>query len=476
MRVLYVSTEVYPALKTGGLADVNAALPRALIDLGVDVRLLLPGFPALMLAATDIEHCVMLEPMFGASDIRVVRAQLHGVPAYLIDAPAFFDRPGNPYLDPHGRDWPDNHLRFALLGAVAARFADGAIDDWRPDVVHGHDWHAGLAAAYLAARGGLRPGSVFTIHNLSYQGQFPAATFGALQLPLHFFSVEGLEFYGSVNFMKAGLHYADRITTVSPTYAREIQTPEQGCGMEGILRARAGALTGILNGVDAAEWNPAGDPRIAVRYDSQRLDGKSACKSALRAELGLSPAASGPLYGVVSRLTTQKGLDLLLEALPALLKGSSQLALLGSGDRDLEAGFVAAAARHPGAVAVRIGYDENLAHAIVAGADVIVVPSRFEPCGLTQMYGLAYGTLPLVRGVGGLADTVRDMGSAEGNGFVFDAATRESLAETIERATALWRRPAQWNAVQRRAMAEDFAWAPSARKYLSVYQALRPNA
>ena len=476
MRVLYVSTEVYPALKTGGLADVNAALPLALIALGADVRLLLPGFPALLGAAGELEAVALLPAMFTAQPVRVARGRLGGVPAYFIDHPDFYARAGSPYTDPQGIDWPDNHLRFALLGWIAARFADGTFDDWRPDVVHGHDWHAGLAPAYLAARGGDRSGCVFTVHNLSYQGQFPAETFADLHLPPHFFGLEGIEFYGSVNFIKAGLHYADRITTVSPTYAREIQGPAQGCGMGGLLRSRAGALSGILNGVDPREWSPASDPRIPARYDAGHLAGKAACKAALQQTLGLAPSAAGPLFGVVSRLTTQKGLDLLLAALPRLIAGGGQLALLGAGDADLEQGFRAAATARPESIAVRLGYDENLAHGIVAGADVIVVPSRFEPCGLTQMYGLAYGTLPLVRNVGGLADTVRDASAADGNGFVFGDATTEALGATLERIFSLWRDSVQWSALQRRGMAEDHGWEPSAKSYLALYGALRPHA
>jgi starch synthase len=317
---------------------------------------------------------------------------------------------------------------------------------------------------------------VFTIHNLSYQGEFPAETFGALGLPAHFFSLQGLEFYGKVSFMKAGLHYADRLTTVSPTYAREIQTTEQGCGMDGLLRSRAGALTGILNGVDPEEWNPASGPRIPAHYDPGRMAGKARCKAVLQAELGLGADPQQPLFAVVSRLTTQKGLDLLLEVLPRLLAGGGQLALLGAGDADLELGFRAAAAVHPRAVAVRIGYDEDLAHRLIAGADVIVVPSRFEPCGLTQLYGLAYGALPLVRRVGGLADTVRDAALPAGNGFVFDDASVAALGAALDRIFSVWRVPAQWAALRLQAMKEDFGWEPSARRYLNLYRELRPQA
>jgi len=475
MRVLYVSTEVYPALKTGGLADVNGALPSALNRLGADVRLLLPGFRQLARALPEPARVATLGPAFGAPATALIRGVINGVTTYLIDAPQFFDRPGNPYIGPDGRDWPDNHLRFALLGSIAARFADGSFDRWRPDIIHAHDWHAGLVPAYVTARGGERPGTVFTIHNLSYQGLYPAETFVALNLPERFFSVQGLEFYGKVNFMKAGIHYADRVTTVSPSYAKEIQAAEQGCGLDGLLRSRAGALSGILNGVDPAEWNPATDPRIAAHYDSEHLEGKAQCRAALQRELGLATDAPGPLVGVVSRLTTQKGLDLLLGALPRLIAGGGQLALVGSGDAILEQGFVAAAGLYRGAVAVHIGYDEDLAHRIVSGSDVIAVPSRFEPCGLTQMYGLAYGTLPLVRKVGGLADTVRDAALAGGDGFVFEPATASAVGQAIERLLAAWHDRPRWAALQRVAMGRDFSWEPSARHYLELYRELRPD-
>jgi len=479
VRVLYVSTEVSPALKTGGLADVNAALPRALIALGADVRLLLPAFPALLKATVDKEPLQHLPAAFGAPGATLMRGRIGGVPAYLLDAPAFFARPGNPYVDDSGRDWPDNHLRFGLLGWVAARMQDPT--GWQPDVVHGHDWHAGLAPAYLAVRGGVRPASVFTVHNLAFQGQFPAAAFAALGLPPRTFAMQGVEFHGSVNFMKAGLFYADRITTVSPTYAREIQTPEAGFGMDGLLRERAAALSGILNGVDPEEWNPARDRRIAATYDSADRAGKSRCKAALRRALGLSADAAGPVFAVVSRLTEQKGLDWVLQALPKMTLRGGQLALLGTGDRPLEEGFVAAAKRFRRSVAVRIRYDDELAHRMIAGADAILVPSRFEPCGLTQLYGLAYGTLPVVRRVGGLADTVCDadattLAAGTATGFAFDEASVGGLEGALERTFDLWSRPSDWARVQLTAMRQDFSWTPSARRYLELYRSLRPSA
>lgn len=480
MRVLYVSTEVYPALKTGGLADVNAALPPALRAAGVDVRLLLPAFPALLAAVTDASEVVRLTAPVGPTTLRLLRGTLGDVPVFLIEAGPLYDRPGNPYVDAEGRDWPDNHLRFALLGWMAARFADGSVDGWRPDIVHGHDWHAGLVPAYLAARGGDRPASVFTVHNLGFQGQFGAERFRELALPAHFFAMAGLEFYGHVNFMKAGLHYADRITTVSPTYAQEIRTPAFGFGMDGLLRSRAGALTGILNGVDYGIWHPARDRNIAATYAAGKLAGKLQCKAALRRELGLAGGA-GPVFGVVSRLSEQKGLDLVLQALPELVRQGGQLALLGSGDRALETGFQAAAAQFPGMVAVRQGHDEALAHRFFAGADVMLVPSRFEPCGLTQMYAMAYGALPLVRRVGGLADTVTDadpahLAAGTATGFCFAGANTAELGAAIDRALALWQAPAAWAGVQAQAMQQDFGWQAAAARYVSLYRELRPQA
>jgi starch synthase len=481
VRVLYVSTEVSPALKTGGLADVNGALPRALIAQGADVRLLLPAFPALVQAAGTTRRVTELGAAFGAPRVGILQGRIGDVPAYLIDAPVLYGREGNPYVDEHGRDWPDNHLRFGMLGWAAARFRGGAIDGWEPDIVHCHDWHAALAPAYLATLPGPRPATVFTIHNLAFQGRFPAETFAALGLPAKAFTIQGVEFHGSVNFMKAGLYYADHITTVSPTYAREVQSEENGFGMDGLLRERSAVLTGILNGVDSQEWSPAGDPRIAATYDAEDLAGKDRCKAALRRTLGLSADASGPVFGVVSRLTGQKGLDWVLQAVPKMTLRGGQLALLGSGDRELEDGFLAAARRFRRSVAVRIGYDETLAHRIIAGADVILVPSRFEPCGLTQLYGLAYGTLPLVRRVGGLADTVMDAdlyGIAAGSatGFVFDEPSHGALEKALDRTFALWGSQRDWKRVQAAGMRQDFGWAPSARRYLELYRSLRPHA
>jgi starch synthase len=416
--------------------------------------------------------------------VRVGLARVPGseLSAYLVDHPGFYDRPGNPYAGPDGRDWPDNHRRFGLFGWIAAELARGADLGWRPHILHLHDWHGGLAPAYLAARPPAdHVPTVFTIHNLAYQGVFPAALFPELALPPGFFSIDGVEFNGLVSFIKAGLFYADRLTTVSPTYAREIQTPDFGCGLDGLLRTRSDALTGILNGVDPRVWDPRHDPILPQSYGVEdAASGKPLAKAALRQRFGLDDGQDAPLFGVVSRLTPQKGLDLLLECLPELVTDGSRLAILGSGDSDLEHGFSAATAVYNGAVAVEIGYDEALSHLIIAGADCVLVPSRFEPCGLTQLYALRYGSLPLVRRVGGLADTVVDataisLADGTADGFAFDGDSPPALMAAVRRANTLFRERAVWQRMMRRAMTRDFSWAAAARRYAAGYRELRPD-
>lgn len=478
-RVLQVSAELFPLLKTGGLADVAGALPAALAAAGAEPRLLVPGFPAIREALA--QECAVAPVALPWSEGRaaLLRGRLPGfdVPVYVLDAPGLFDRPGNPYADAAGIAYADNHRRFALLGLAAARLGEGVDAAWRPDVVHAHDWHAGLACAHVAASRSRRRSEarcVFTIHNLAYQGLFPADRFCELGLPPAHYAVEGLEFYGQVSFMKAGLHFAEAITTVSPSYAREIQTPEQGCGLDGLLRHRAGVLHGILNGVDYRVWSPAGDTALAARYSADDTAGKAACKAALQRECGLAVTPEAPLFGIVSRLTEQKGLPLVLEGLPDLLDAGGQLVVLGAGDARLEAAFTEAAARHPGRVARRTGMDEGLAHRIVAGSDVMLVPSRFEPCGLTQLYGLSYGALPLVHRVGGLADTVvdttlEDLAAGTATGFVFDAFDADAYRRALRRAFALWSRPEFWARVRSAAMRQRFGWNEAARRYVEVY-------
>ncbi|WP_244817147.1 glycogen synthase GlgA [Caballeronia sp. Lep1P3] len=480
--VLHVAAEMFPLLKTGGLADVAGALPPAQSRVGTDVRVVLPGFPSVLAGLSDLQPAADLGAAFGAGEVRLERGVLkpHGVVVYVVRADSFYDRPGNPYLDAAHRPYADNDRRFALLGLCAARIATGADPAWRPHIVHAHDWHAGLAPAYLRAferSGAPRVPSVMTVHNLAYQGVFPASHFGALHLPPDFFSVEGVEFYGQISFLKAGLFYADRITTVSPTYAREIQTEAQGAGLHGLLQTRTHDISGILNGVDYSIWSPAADDVIASRYTAAKPSAKSKCKTALQERMGLARDDDALLFGVVSRLTEQKGLDLLLSAVPDIVQRGGQLVVLGTGDPALETGLKNAAAAHPGAVAVELGFDETLSHSIIAGSDIVMVPSRFEPCGLTQLYALAYGSLPLVHRVGGLADTVVDcslenLADETATGFVFERFERAGIVAAIRRAFALKSRRTEWKTVVKRAMSQNFGWEAAAQRYADVYDEL----
>ncbi len=477
MKVLHVGAEIFPLIKTGGLADVMGALPQALMAQGADVRLVLPGLPAIMAGVAQLRLVCDIGPVFGAARVCLYRGVLahSGVPAYVVDAPYLYQRAGNPYLDADGSEWSDNLQRFGLLGWAAAHLGSGELDaDWSPDLVHAHDWHAAMCCAYLAAHPGSAVGSVFTVHNLAYQGLFDASDYHLLGLPARFMEHHALEFHGQLAFMKAGLAYAQRVTTVSPTYAREMATEEFGFGLDGLIRSRGEAVTGILNGVDRTVWNPQADALIAAHYSAHALQGKAQCKAALQQALGLVVDAKAPLLTIVSRLTSQKGLDLLLAALPELIALGAQLAVQGTGDADLEAAFMQAAECHVGRMAVCIAYDEALAHRMVAGADMILVPSRFEPCGLTQLYGLRYGTVPVVRRVGGLADTVVDatasaLADGTATGFVFGPATPAALTGAVERAVRLYRQAEPWQAIMQCAMAQDFSWDPAAQEYMALY-------
>ena len=473
MKILQVGAEVYPLIKTGGLADVLGALPQALCAKGADLRLLLPGLPGILDAVLHARPVCSIGPAFGAARVTLLRGQMPytQLPVYVIDAPFLYRRGGGPYQDHSGNEWADNLQRFGLLGWVAAQLAQGELDpQWRARVVHAHDWHAALSCAYLHAHPAGETASVFTVHNLAYQGLFPHDDWALLGLSSRYMSPAALEFHGQLSFMKAGLKFADRVTTVSPSYAREIATPEFGVGLEGVIRGRGADVSGILNGIDTRVWDPAADAALAQRYDRQRMQGKAACKAALQQHFGLAVDAAAPLLGVVSRLTAQKGLDLVLSVLPELVRMGGQLVVQGTGEASLEAALRMAADAYPGRVGVRLGYDEAGAHRLIAGADMILVPSRFEPCGLTQMYGLRYGTLPVVRRVGGLADTVRDAGAGQGNGFVFDSAQPPALLEAIARAFELYRQPAPWVRLVQRGMGEDLAWSGPAQQYMALYE------
>jgi len=481
MKVLHVGAEVFPLVKTGGLADVLGALPQALIAQGADVRLLLPGLPAFADAVLHQKTVFEFGPLFGAARVRLRLGQMpySHVPAYVIDAPYLYRRDGSPYQSSDGSEWGDNLQRFAMLGWIGARLAAGELDlDWTPQVLHAHDWHAAMSCAYVSAHPPTRAATVYTVHNLAYQGLFAHGDFRLLDLPSRYMAHTGLEFHGQLSFMKAGLKFAKRVTTVSPTYAREIATHEFGVGLDGVIRGRGADVSGVLNGVDGDVWNPAGDNALPAHYSPAQMAGKARCKQALQRELGLAEKADVPLFGVVSRLTAQKGLDLVLGALPGLVQRGGQLALQGSGEPGLEAAFREAAKAQPQQVGVRIGYDEAFAHRLIAGADAILVPSRFEPCGLTQMYGLRYGTLPIVRRVGGLADTVVDatvenLGADRATGFVFEAASVAALDGALQRAADVFTKDAgTWAKLQRRAMAQDFSWRGAAAQYLELYRSI----
>jgi starch synthase len=468
-RILSVTSECAPLVKTGGLADVAGALPGALEPLGIDMRTLLPGYPG-VLAALEVSKTVRRETHLFGGRAEVLAAQAGGLQLYVLDAPHLFDRDGSPYLDADGRDFADNPERFAALSWIACQIAQDGVAGWRPEILHCHDWQAGFAPYYLR-KAGIPVPSVLTVHNIAFQGLASADRIEALGLDRTDFTREGYEYWGAASALKAGLIFADRITTVSPTYANELTTPEFGMGMEGVLRAREADLSGILNGIDLEVWNPATDPAIAA-YKTAK--GKWRAKAELREIFDL-PEAAGPLCVVVSRLSHQKGLDVLLEALPALTDRGGQLALLGSGDKDLEAAYQAVS-EHP-QVGVRIGYDEALSHKMMAGGDAILVPSRFEPCGLTQLYGLRYGTIPVVARTGGLADTVihaspMALRAGVATGVQFSPVSAHALAGALVRLGELYADAATWALLQKNAMRQDVGWVASAREYAALYNEL----
>ena len=478
-RILFATAESAPLIKTGGLGDVSAALPLALHRMGADVRVLLPGYPIVLEAlGARRERAATMTALAHAGPTRLVEGELpNGVPLLVIEHPWLFERPGGPYQDPAGVDWRDNAERFGLLSKVAAALAAGAGPlAWRPDILHCNDWHTALAPAYLRLAPAPQTGcaTVLTVHNLAYQGIFPREWVARLELPATSFTPEGVEFYGSLSFMKAGLQFADAITAVSPTYADEIQADMLGFGLAGVLRARRDALSGILNGIDTDEWDPARDPLLVARYDAADPAAKSANREALRQALGLAAIEGAPLFGVVSRFVPQKGIDLVADIAERLVHLPAQLVVLGSGDVDLERRFQRLAARHPERIALQRGFDNPLAHRIEAAADAFLMPSRFEPCGMNQMYSQRYGTPPVVRRTGGLSDTVVDatpatLADGTATGFVFADASADALFAAVERATAAFRAPATWRALQRNGMARDFGWAQAARQYAAVY-------
>lgn len=475
MRVLSVASEVFPLIKTGGLADVAGALPSALAADDVEMRVMLPGYPDVLgsLGATKVVK--RYKSLFG-SEARLLSGTGGGLDLIVLDAPKLFDRPGSPYLGPDGADWPDNWQRFAALCRAAADIGDGAVDAFVPDVVHCHDWQAGLVPAYLRHAGPKAAKTVVTIHNIAFQGRFPASIFPSLGLPPEAWAVEGVEYYGGVGFLKAGLHYADAITTVSPTYAAEICTPAGGMGLDGLLRARRSVLSGIVNGIDTAVWDPATDDHLAANYSSATLPRRALNKRAVEEAFGLA-RDDGFLFCVVSRLGWQKGMDILGECIDGLVARGARLAVLGSGEAAIEGMFRAAVARHPGRVGIVTGYSEPLSHLLQGGCDSVLVPSRFEPCGLTQFYGLRYGCVPLVSRVGGLADTVIDANLAAldrgvATGIQFLPVEAAALDRAIGRAVELHRDAKAWRKLQQNGMKSDLSWTASARRYAELYRSL----
>jgi starch synthase len=477
LDVLAVASEVFPLIKTGGLADVAGALPEALRHEGIRVRTVLPGYPAVLRALADPTEQHGFNDLFGGT-ARLLAAVVGGLELLVLDAPHLYDRGGGPYADANAVPWPDNAIRFAALGRVAAELGRGLLPDFAPAIVHAHDWQAGLAPAYLYYAGEPRPGLVMTVHNIAYQGQFPAGLLTTLGLPRPAYSVNGVEYYGSIGYLKAGLWCADRITTVSPTYATEIMTDEGGMGLGGLLRARASVVSGILNGIDTDVWNPLTDSHLPATYDASSLTpARARNKRALQERFALTQDPDALLFGVVGRLEWLKGLDLLLQTIPDLLSLGAQLALIGTGDRSLQHDFVAACHAHPDRVGVIIGYDERLAHLIQGGSDAIVVPSRFEPCGLTQLCALHYGALPVVARVGGLNDTIIDANEAAltarvATGVQFHPVTAEHLAIALTRTAAFWRDHVLWRRMQQNAMATDVSWNRAARRYATIYREL----
>lgn len=468
ITALSVASEAYPLVKTGGLADVVGALPAALAPHGVAVTTLIPGYPAVATAAKRGKVVHRWSDLLGV-EARLIASTIDGHPLLVLDAPTLFAREGGIY------GYDDDWHRFAALSRAAADVAGGAIKKMgRFDILHAHDWQAAMAAAYLRYDGNTHTRRIATIHNIAFQGRFDADIFPGLALPDAAFAVDGVEYYGGVGFLKAGLEAADAITTVSPSYAAEIREPAFGMGLEGLIGARADRVWGIVNGIDPAIWNPETDASLPARYTARTLTRRKANKRAIEAQFALTPG-DGPLFTVISRLTWQKGMDVLAECVDGLVAHGGRLALLGSGDADLETAFRAAADRHPGLIGVRIGYDEALSHLLQGGADAILIPSRFEPCGLTQLYGLAYGCVPVVARTGGLADTIIDANDAAlaagvATGFHHGAVSRAALTHAIARTVEAFARPDIWCTIQRNGMRADFSWGASGQRYADLYK------
>ena len=485
MRVLFVTSEVFPLIKTGGLADVSGSLPSALQNLGVDIRILVPGYPAVLKQLDDLKPVASLNnlPVIEHAELLMGTILDTDVKVLVIKAPGLYERDGGPYVDATGQEWLDNPVRFGILSKAAAVISGphSPLTDWQPDIVHCNDWQTGLTPAYMKLVEHTKSKSMISLHNMAFQGCYAPGWLTTLALPHSNFTVEGFEYHGQLSFLKAGIFYADSITTVSPSYAKEIQTPEFGFGLEGLLSKRGNELKGILNGIETDEWNPESDPHLVKTYCATKLAGKKEVKSALQERLGFQIDANAPLLGVVSRLTHQKGLDMLVPIMQQLVDAGCQLALLGSGESSLEHAFRHLAVNNPGRVSVTIGYNEPLSHQIMAGCDMFIMPSRFEPCGLNQLYGLAYGTPPIVNATGGLADSVIDTNiitfkNKTANGFVMSEASPASLLSCIKQALNVFINDKKaWQQIQKNGMLQNLSWDKSALEYLAEYQKLLGN-
>lgn len=471
MKVLSVTSELFPLVKTGGLADVTGALPKALSTHGVETRTLLPGYPRVLERLGDAS--VLAELTLLGVKCRLLCSEVEGLELYVLDSPDLYDRRGGLYVDENGFDYPDNWKRFAALSLAGALLADGELDPWRPHVVHAHDWQAAMTPVYLRHKLESTTPTMLTIHNLAFQGQFSFERLGDLQLPSKSYDIGCLEYYGSASFLKAGIQTSDIVTTVSPTYAREILSETLGMGMEGVLRANRSKLKGIVNGIDTEVWNPAKDSCLVATFDTEKLTRRALNRQHLTKLFDFGHP-QGPVFAVVSRLTWQKGIDLLIEAVPHLVQAGGRLIVCGQGDRDLQDGLANLAKEYPEKVAVSIGYNEGLAHLIFGGSDFLIQPSRFEPCGLTQLYALRYGAIPIVGRTGGLSETIIDANDAAtaietATGIQFHPVNTDELKHAIDRAFEIHEDHESMRKLQRHGMSADFTWQCSARRYARMF-------
>lgn len=477
MKVLSVTSEIYPLIKTGGLADVAGALPIALKSHGIETRTLVPGYPDILTKLSgSIKKCGVIDNLLG---VRATLWQAHfdGLDLLILDAPSLYQRSGGPYLDPTGIDYPDNWKRYAAFSLAAAQISMGLLPNWKPDIVHAHDWQAALTPLYMKFGEGSPIPSLVTIHNIAFQGQFGANIFSQMDLPAAAFSTEYLEYYNDISFLKGGLQTASAITTVSPTYAQEIQTAQYGMGLEGVIAHRAHALQGIVNGIDTDTWDPDTDQNIKGNYSESHLENRAVNKRAIEAHFQLETDES-PIFCIISRLTWQKGIDLVVENIETIVNQGARLVILGAGDQALEYALKAAASHHKGRVGVTIGYDEALSHLMQAGSDAIIIPSRFEPCGLTQLYALRYGCIPIVARTGGLNDTIIDANHAAlsakvATGIQFTDISVHGLKSAIHKAIELYHTSGIWTQMQKQGMKSDISWEKSAAIYAALYKQIR---